>query len=52
MLRQDEVHRVFVGPALEKARLEQIAADFEDKFELKGMVVRYRIEDDEFLVGG
>ena len=52
VLSQGEVHRVFVGPALEKARLEQIAADIEDKFELKGMVVRYRIEDDVFLVGG
>ncbi len=52
VLRKDEIHRVYVGPSLERERLESIAEAIEAEFELKGMVVRYRIEDDQFLVGG
>lgn len=52
VLSKDEVHRVFVGPGLDKERLNSIAADIEVQFDLKGMVVRYRIEDDRYLVGG
>ena len=52
VLSMEEVHRVFVGPALDRERLNSIAADIEVQFDLKGMVVRYRIEDDQYLVGG
>ena len=47
-----DVYRVFVGPVLEKSRLTQIGQQIESRFDLKGQVVRYRIEDDAGQLGG
>ncbi len=52
VLHRDDMHRVFVGPSLERERLESIAADIEAQFSLKGVIVRWRIEDDKYQVGG
>jgi DedD protein len=46
------VYRVFVGPMLSKSRLSGYAQDIEGDFELKGQIIRYRIEDDRNQLGG
>ncbi len=46
------VYRVFVGPMLSKNRLTDFARDIEGDFELKGQIIRYRIEDDRNQLGG
>ncbi|XOV88379.1 MAG: SPOR domain-containing protein [Pseudomonadota bacterium] len=47
-----EVYRVYVGPMLQRTRLVEIGAEIEDRFDLKGQIVRYRIEDDKGQLGG
>jgi DedD protein len=49
---EGEVYRVFVGPMLQKSRLSAISKELESKFDLKGRIVRYRIEDDAGQLGG
>ena len=49
---QGEMYRVYVGPMLEKARLAEIGKQIEHRFDLKGQIVRYRIEDDAGQLGG
>lgn len=49
---EGEVYRVFVGPMLQRSRLDAIASEIESRFKLKGQVVRYRIEDDKGQLGG
>ena len=49
---EGEVYRVFVGPMLQRSRLDTIASEIESRFKLKGQVVRYRIEDDKGQLGG
>ncbi|MEX1236851.1 MAG: SPOR domain-containing protein, partial [Pseudomonadales bacterium] len=49
---EGEVYRVFVGPMLQKSRLSVIGKELESKFDLKGRIVRYRIEDDAGQLGG
>ena len=44
--------RVLVGPMLQREKLERIATDIEASYQLKGRVVRYRIEDDAGQLGG
>ena len=41
-----EVYRVFVGPILSIEKIKGFATDIESDFEMKGQVVRYKIEDD------
>lgn len=52
ILREGEVHRVFVGPTLDRVRLERLAQEIASEFDLEGMVIRYSLEDDKTLVGG
>lgn len=47
-----EVYRVFVGPMLQKSRLAAIGEELETRFDLKGKIVRYRLEDDKGQLGG
>ncbi len=47
-----ETWRVFVGPMLKKSALIKMGTTIEDGFQLKGQVVRYRIEDDAGQLGG
>lgn len=47
-----DVYRVFVGPMLEKAKLAELGKKIESRFNLKGQIVRYRIEDDAGQLGG
>lgn len=49
---EGDVYRVFVGPMLEKAKLAQMGKKIESSFNLKGEIVRYRIEDDAGQIGG
>jgi DedD protein len=48
----DVYYRVFVGPMLQKSRLAKISEQIEEKFDLKGQIVRYRLEDDKGQLGG
>lgn len=47
-----ETWRVLVGPMLKKSLLSEMVTRIEEKFEVKGQVVRYRIEDDAGQLGG
>lgn len=47
-----QVYRVFVGPMLNKNKLINFAEDIESKFEIKGQIIRYQIEDDVNQLSG
>jgi DedD protein len=47
-----ETWRVFVGPMLKKSALTKLGEEIEDSLNLKGQVVRFRIEDDAGQLGG
>ncbi len=47
-----EIYRVFVGPSSSKETLADMSAEIEQKLQLKGRIVRYRIEEDKELLGG
>ena len=49
---EGQVFRVFVGPILSINKLKGFSADIESSFEMKGQIVRYRIEDDANQLGG
>ena len=49
---EGQVYRVYVGPMLNKVQLLSFAQDIESKFDLKGQIIRYRIEDDVNQLGG
>ncbi len=49
---EGETYRVFVGPMLQKERLQTISEEIESRFQLKGLIVRYRIEEDAGQLGG
>ncbi|MCG8415277.1 MAG: SPOR domain-containing protein, partial [Pseudomonadales bacterium] len=42
---QGNLTGVFVGPWLDRARVESYQQELQARFQLAGMVVRYRIED-------
>ena len=50
--RDGDTYKVFVGPMLEKAALEQIGSAISTQMKIEGHVVRYRIEDDAAQLGG
>lgn len=45
-------YRVFVGPMVQKQKLREISEQIESRFDLKGLIVRYRVEDDKGQLGG
>ncbi len=47
-----ERFRVFVGPVLQRSQLAEMGQAIEQKFALKGRVVRYEIQDDARQLGG
>lgn len=47
-----EIWRVFIGPMLQRSRVDDIRKKIEDDFQLKGQIVRYRVEDDAGQLGG
>ena len=47
-----EIYRVFVGPSSSKKTLVKMNQEIEIKLNLKGRIVRYRIEEDRELLGG
>lgn len=49
---KEEVYRVFVGPMVSKGALAKLGEEIEGKFQLKGRIVRYRIEEDIDQLGG
>lgn len=49
---EGDTYRVFVGPMLEKEKLREISKQIESRFDLKGLIVRYRVEDDSGQLGG
>ena len=49
---EGEIYRVFVGPSSSKESLETVRQDIETDMNLKGRIVRYRIEEDRELLGG
>ncbi len=49
---EGETYRVYVGPMLQRNKLLEIGAEIENRFDLKGQIVRYRIEDDKGQLGG
>ena len=50
--REGDTYKVFVGPMLEKAALEEIGSDIYTQMKIEGHVVRYRIEHDAAQLGG
>lgn len=48
----DGLFRVYVGPMVNKDKLEKTKAEIEAEFKLSGQIVRYRIEDDRYQLGG
>ncbi len=48
----EPVYRVYVGPMLDKLKLQAAAVELQKQFDLKGTIVRYRIEDDRNQLGG
>lgn len=48
----DGLYRVYVGPMVDKDKLQKAQAEIEAAFKLNGQIVRYRIEDDQFQLGG
>ena len=49
---EGEVYRVFVGPMVSKEALAELIVEIESKLNLKGQIVRYRIEEDTGQLGG
>lgn len=47
-----DIYRVFVGPSSSKDALNEINKAIEEKMNLQGRIVRYRIEDDKEQLGG
>ncbi len=45
-------YRVMVGPMLHRGKLEELSDQIETSFDVKGRIVRYRVEDDKGLFGG
>lgn len=48
----DDLYRVYVGPMVNKEKLQKAQAEIEAAFELSGQIIRYRIEDDQYQLGG
>jgi len=48
----DKLFRVYVGPMVNKEKLLKAQIQIEAELELSGQVVRYRIEDDRYQLGG
>lgn len=48
----DELYRVFVGPMVNKDKLLRSQTEIEAELKLSGQIVRYRIEDDRYQLGG
>jgi DedD protein len=49
---EGEIYRVFVGPSSSKEALAEMGRQIEEKMQLKGRIVRYRIEEDKEQLGG
>lgn len=49
---EGEIYRVFVGPSSSKESLQAISETIEADLNLKGRIVRYRIEEDREQLGG
>lgn len=45
-MAESEVFRVFVGPILSIKKIKGFASDIESEFNMKGQILRYKIEDD------
>ena len=45
-------YRVMVGPMLHRGKLEELSNQIETSFDVKGRIIRYRVEDDKGLFGG
>lgn len=50
--KEGKVYRVFVGPILNIKKIRIIAEKVETTFEMKGQIVRYKIEDDTHQLEG
>ena len=48
----DGLYRVFVGPMVNKDKLEQAKQEIAEDFNLTGQIVRYKVEDDRYQLGG
>ncbi|MFT7246341.1 MAG: DedD protein [Candidatus Azotimanducaceae bacterium] len=48
----DELFRVYVGPMVNKDKLLKAQGEIESELKFSGQVVRYRIEDDRYQLGG
>ena len=48
----DGLFRVYVGPMVNKEKLEQAKQKIEAEFNLNGQIVRYKVEDDRYQLGG
>ncbi|MFT7091870.1 MAG: DedD protein [Candidatus Azotimanducaceae bacterium] len=48
----DKLFRVYVGPMVNKDKLLKVQIKIEAELKLSGQVVRYRIEDDRYQLGG
>ncbi|MGV0036649.1 MAG: SPOR domain-containing protein [Candidatus Azotimanducaceae bacterium WSBS_2022_MAG_OTU7] len=51
-MNDSEIYRVFVGPSSSKKALTEMNQEIEGKLKLKGRIVRYKIEEDQELLGG
>ncbi len=49
---QGDRYRVFVGPVLQRSQLDEIGAEIEARFELKGRIVRYEATENDRQLGG
>jgi DedD protein len=49
---EDQFYRVYVGPMVNKDKLQQAKAEIEAAFDLTGQIVRYKIEDDRYQLDG
>ena len=49
---EGEIYRVFVGPSSSRESLSEMNREIEGKLQLKGRIVRYRIEEDGEQLGG
>ncbi|MDA0977677.1 MAG: SPOR domain-containing protein [Proteobacteria bacterium] len=50
--REGDIYRVFVGPSSSKEALAEMNAEIESKLDLRGQIVRYKIEEDKEQLGG
>lgn len=48
----DKLFRVYVGPMVNKDKLLKVQIEIETELKFSGQVVRYRIEDDKYQLGG